>query len=130
KNNQITEIETGFFNSNLRIKELDLSGNQISKLKSGTFDSLIFNLNLSGNQISEIDPGTFSNIIGHLNLSNNNISQIMKSVFDDPFDRILANFDFDFECEKEIKDNLFRYINELDHKSSFDFPVYISNHDY
>ncbi|XP_035680717.1 uncharacterized protein LOC118418786 [Branchiostoma floridae] len=87
KGNQITRIPSGAFVDMTRLVALDLSNNQIAMIQSGSFANLhqLTKLYLSHNKITKIQSGTFAglNRLVMLCLSSNEIKIIQSGAFAD-----------------------------------------------
>jgi len=77
--NQITKLKEGVFPQGL--KKSYLSGNKIVELKEGVFPQGLKKLYLSGNKIVELKKGVFPQGLQILDLYNNQIVELKKDVF-------------------------------------------------
>ena len=86
KNNEIVTIADGAFVSNEELRDVDLSGNLLTRAHQGTLRGLwkVIHLDLSNNNLAHID-GAFAGMseLSRLDLSNNAITKITQFTFRD-----------------------------------------------
>lgn len=96
--NHIVHIPSGAFSEMKRLRRIDLSNNQISKIDSDAFSGLLFlnSLVLYGNKIEELPHGVFNGLssLQLLLLNANRIKCVRKDAFKDLFNlNLLSLYD-------------------------------------
>uniref|UniRef100_A0A8D8H726 Protein toll n=1 Tax=Culex pipiens TaxID=7175 RepID=A0A8D8H726_CULPI len=113
RNNSITTVFRDWNVLNLKLKDLDLSNNNISSLNYHRFEFLSesIRVNLSHNRISEIDLSDMESIIG--TSYNSDASKIYVDVSHNPLDCSCIFFFFAQYLQKEMNETVYKRI-EID----------------